>query len=103
MGGTIASSSTSVTSQTFIEFASNGRYQKSGFSAASFTNSAGGNQTGGSVNNQRGLEAGAYAIDGFTLTLTPASGGTPEEFTIVLENPSGSPQALFINDNAFLR
>lgn len=103
MSGNTAMSSTGITAQTFISFAPDGTYQKSGFSSATFSNSAGGSTTGGTVNSRKGVESGHYTIDGYTLTLTPASGGGPDLYTIIFEEISTSPKAVFINDKAFLR
>ncbi len=90
--------STSVVSQTFIAFRPNGTYQKSGFSSASFQGAA----AGGTTMNNRALGSGRYAFEGYTLTLTPAS-GEPELYTAIFENQDPNPKAVFINDKAFLK
>jgi hypothetical protein len=97
--GSTAFQSTSVVAQTFISFSPDGSYQKSGFSAASFT----GTGAAGTVQNRKGVQTGRYALNGYTLTLTPSDGGTPETFTTVFEEINPSPKAVFINDKAFLR
>lgn len=93
-----STSTTSVSAQTFIAFTPDGRYQKSGFTSVTFSNGGASGTTQGS----QGVEMGQYAINGFTLTLTPHT-GRPEVYTIVFETISESPSGIFINDNAFLR
>jgi hypothetical protein len=98
MVGTMATQSTSVVSETYITLTSDGRYQKSGFSGASFNNS----NAAGTVGGRKGVQSGTYSMDGYTLTLTPA-GGAPELYSLVLEDPTPNAGALFINDDAFLK
>ena len=76
-----------------------GTYRKSGFASSSFSNAG----ASGTVSSKRGVQAGHYTIDGYTLTLTPQDGQPPELFTIIFEEISPSPKAIFINDSAFLR
>jgi hypothetical protein len=90
--------STSVVAQTFITFSPDGRYQKSGFSSASFQ----GPSAGGTTMSNRGLVSGQYRFEGYTMTLSP-SNGAPELYTVVFENQDPSPKAIFINDKAFLK
>jgi hypothetical protein len=97
--GSTAFQSTSVVAQTFIAFSPDGTYQKSGFSAGSFTGSG----AAGTVQSRKGVETGRYAFNGYALTLTPSNGAPPETFTTVVEEITPSPKAVFINDKAFLR
>jgi hypothetical protein len=94
-----AGNSTSVVAQTFINFRADGTYQKSGFSSASF----GGGGASGTVQSHRGVEAGTYTLDGYTLSLQPAGGQPPETFTAVIPVVNRSPDALFLDDRSFLR
>ncbi len=96
--GTIGTQSTSVVSEKYITFTPDGRYQKSGFSGASFDNSG----AAGTFASKKGVTTGAYAIDGYTLTLTP-NGAQPEYYSVIFEDPSPSPKAIFIDDSGFLR
>lgn len=100
VGGS-ASSSMTASNQRTLALTPDGRYTKSGFSAVSFSNEAGGDRTGGGGRSRSGVESGSYSIRGFQLTLKPDS-GPPEYFTIVIETPGTSPKALFIDDAAFL-
>jgi hypothetical protein len=99
--GTIGSQTAGVFSQKFIEFTPDGRYRKAGFTSASVTNDAVGFATG-PVKNPKVPQTGRYTINGFRMTLTPDN-GPPEHFTIVLEDPSPTTKALFINDSAYLK
>lgn len=96
--GTIGTQSTSVVSEKYITFTPDGRYQKSGFSGASFDNPG----AAGTFASKKGVTAGTYAIDGYTLRLTP-NGAQPEFYSVIFEDPSPSPKAIFIDDSAFLR
>ncbi|HEY8998283.1 MAG TPA: hypothetical protein VIM60_10305 [Edaphobacter sp.] len=96
--GTIGAQSTSVVSEKYITFTPDGRYQKSGFSGASFDNSG----AAGTFASKKGVTTGTYAIDGYTLTLTP-NGAQPEYYSVIFEDPSPSPKAIFIDDSGFLR
>jgi hypothetical protein len=97
--GSTAFHSSSVVAQTFINFSPDGTYQKSGFSAASFT----GTGAAGTVQGHKGVQTGRYTLNGYALTLAPSSGEPPETFTTVFEEVNPSPKAIFINDKAFLR
>jgi len=96
--GSIGGQSNSVVSEKYITFSPDGRYQKSGFSGASFDNS----NAAGTFTSKKGVTTGTYSIEGYTLTLTP-SAGPPEQYSVVFEDPSPSPKAIFINDDGFLR
>ena len=101
MSGNTAFSSTSVTSQTFIQFLPDGRYQKSGFSAFSFSNDAGTGRASSAGKSDKQIETGRYTFSGYRLTLAPDAG--PEEhFTAILEDARPTTKAVFINDKAFL-
>lgn len=97
--GMTAAQSASVVAQTFIQFSADGTYTKSGFSSASFSGSG----TGSTVQNRRGIQQGHYTLNGYALTLAPATGEAPETFTTVIEELGPSPKVLFINDSSFLR
>ena len=96
--GSIGTQSTSVVSEKYITFTPDGRYQKSGFSGGSFDNAG----AAGTMMSKKGVVTGTYAIDGYTLTLTP-NGGAPETFSVVFEDPSPTTKAIFIDDSGFLR
>jgi hypothetical protein len=96
--GSIGTQSTSVVSEKYITFTPDGRYQKSGFSGGSFDNS----NAAGTFTSRKGVQAGTYSIDGYTLTLTP-TGSAPELYSVIFEDPTPSPKAIFINDDGFLR
>ncbi len=98
MVGNMVSQSTSVVSETYITLTADGRYQKSGFSAASFDNE----NAAGTFGGRKGVQTGTYSMDNYTLTLNPA-GGVPELYSLVLEDPSPNADALFIDDSAFLK
>jgi hypothetical protein len=98
MVGTMAAQSTSIVSETYITLTADGRYQKSGFSSASFTNT----HAAGTVGGNKGVTSGPYSMDGYTLTLTPV-GAAPELYSLVLEDPTPNAGALFIDDKAFLK
>ncbi|HEY1948206.1 MAG TPA: hypothetical protein VGG97_14440 [Bryobacteraceae bacterium] len=97
--GSTAFHSASVVAQTFINFSPDGTYQKSGFSAASFT----GTGAAGTVQEHKGVQTGRYTLNGYALTLAPSGGEPPETFTTVFEAVNPSLKAIFINDKAFLR
>jgi hypothetical protein len=96
--GSIGGQSNSVVSEKYITFSPDGHYQKSGFSGASFDNS----NAAGTFTSKKGVTTGTYSIEGYTLTLTP-SAGPPEQYSVVFEDPTPSPKAIFINDDGFLR
>jgi hypothetical protein len=98
MVGTMATQSTSVVSEKYLTLTADGRYQKSGFSAASFDNS----NAAGTFGGRKPVQTGTYTMNDYTLTLTPA-GGAPELYSLVLEDPTPNATALFINDDAFLK
>lgn len=95
--GSTAFSSNSVSSEKSITFAPDGRYQKQGFSAASFTNSGAAGTFGGS----KAPKQGTYQINGYELILKPSS-GPPESYTVVFEEQSAHPKAVFIDDDGYL-
>jgi hypothetical protein len=98
MVGNMATQSTSVVSEKYLTLTPDGRYQKSGFSAASFDNS----NAAGTFGGRKPVQSGTYTMNDYTLTLTPA-GGAAERYSLVLEDPTPNATALFINDDAFLK
>jgi hypothetical protein len=97
--GSNAGGSTAVSSEKFITFTRDGRYQKQGFSGATFTNS----NAAGTFGSKRGVDAGTYRIDGYTMLLKSQTTGQTESFSIVVdEEGAAKPKALFINDDAYL-
>ena len=94
----MAAQSTSVVSEKYLTLTADGRYQKSGFSAASFDNS----NAAGTFGGRKPVQNGTYTMNDYTLTLTPA-GSAPELYSLVLEDPTPNATTLFINDDAFLK
>jgi hypothetical protein len=98
MVGSTVTQSTSVSSEKFITFTPDGRYQKQGFSGASFTNSG----AAGTFGKNRAPDAGTYQIDGYTMLLKSQTTGQTEAYSIVVEKPGPNPASLLIDDEAYL-
>jgi hypothetical protein len=81
----------------YIEFTPDGRYRKSGFKSASFSQAG----SSGTIYAPQGIESGRYTISGFRLTLAPDN-GAPEHLTLIVDEQPPNPKVLFINDMAFI-
>ena len=95
--GQTAFSSGSVSSEKFITFTPDGRYQKQGFTGASFSNTG----AQGTVASKRAPSQGTYQISGYTMVLQPMN-GPAESYTVLLEEEGPHPGAVFIDDEAYL-
>lgn len=95
--GSSASGSTAVSSEKFITFSPDGRYQKQGFTGASFSNS----NASGAMSGKKAPTYGSYKINGYTLTLQP-SAGPQETYTVIFEKQSTHPDAVWIDDEGYL-
>jgi hypothetical protein len=95
--GQTAFSSNAVSSEKFITFTPDGRYQKQGFTGASFSNTG----AQGTVGGKHAPTQGTYQISGYTMVLQPMN-GPPESYTVVFEEQGPHPGAVFIDDEAYL-
>lgn len=95
--GQTAFTSNAVSSEKFITFTPDGRYQKQGFTGASFSNTG----AQGTVGSKHAPSQGTYRISGYTMVLQPMN-GSPEGYTVVFEEQSQHPGAVFIDDEAYL-
>ena len=99
--GTTALSSGSVSSVRTLVLGRNGRFSRSGFTAASFSGETGGSRSGVTVGGRRPLEQGTYRVEGYRLMLTGSEG---QEETLSFYKPDGaSDNLLIVNGSNYLR
>ena len=99
--GSMAFSSGSVSTERTLNFGTDGRFTRNGFSGASSSSDMGGGTTGFTVGGKRPEASGTYRIDGFTLTLTDEAGKV-ETFSIFAPD-KGSDGLLVIGGANYLK